>query len=263
MKLLTTVLPLAALSTAFVLPDEQVMKQIAVESQPQSYLDQVKASAEGVWSSVESTFNDAIAIGEDAFNDLSEKAAKFECHDMMEAFDTQGWLDSAMETIEELDLYDMLDHPHKKPHKKHPHHEHHKPNKTVYELIAGSKYTTKLAALINEFPDLVEVLNGTAANYTIFAPTDKAFEKIPKHHKKPSKELIHKVLAYHVSPNFYPARRVLVTHTIPTAFGEDALGGEPQRLRVGLGFGGLKVNFYSKVVAVNIVCLFHSSQIIR
>ncbi|PMD31472.1 hypothetical protein L207DRAFT_591432 [Hyaloscypha variabilis F] len=53
-----------------------------------------------------------------------------------------------------------------------------------YEVIAGSKYTTKLAKLINEFPDLVEVLNGTAANYTVFAPTDKAFEKIPEHGKK-------------------------------------------------------------------------------
>ena len=33
-------------------------------------------------------------------------------------------------------------------------------------MIAKSKYTTKLAALVNEFPDVVELLNGTAANYT-------------------------------------------------------------------------------------------------
>jgi len=99
----------------------------------------------------------------------------------------------------------------------------------------------------------VEILNGTAANYTLFAPTDKAFEKIPKGHKKPSKELIKKVLAYHLSPEFYPAGRVLVSHTIPTSLGEDQLGGEPQRLRVGLGlFKGLSINFYSKIIAVNI-----------
>ena len=40
---------------------------------------------------------------------------------------------------------------------------------TVYELIAKSKYTTKLAALINDYPDIVDILNGTEANYTIFA----------------------------------------------------------------------------------------------
>ena len=57
--------------------------------------------------------------------------------------------------------------PGKGPH--HPPH-HHKPNMTVYQLIAGSKYTTKLAKLISEYDDLVEALNSTKANYTVFAP---------------------------------------------------------------------------------------------
>lgn len=48
-------------------------------------------------------------------------------------------------------------------------HHHHKPNLTVYELISKSRYTTKLAELIDEFPDLVKALNGTEANYTVFA----------------------------------------------------------------------------------------------
>lgn len=268
MKLISTILPLAAITTAFILPDQQVMEQIAIEKQPQSYFDQFKGSIEEAWSRVEDSFKDTVALGENAIDiainaatDASKKAAaKFECHHSMMAFDAQGWLDSTVETFEDLDIDDMFDHPHKKPHKKpkhpkhphHGHHPHHKPNQTVYQLIAGSKYTTKLAKLIDEYPDLVEVLNGTAANYTVFAPTDKAFEKIPDHGKKPSKELIHKVLAYHVSPDFYPARRILFSHTIPTALGEDALGGEAQRLRVGLGPGGLRVNFYSKVIAVNI-----------
>ncbi|KAG0651484.1 Aurofusarin biosynthesis cluster S [Hyphodiscus hymeniophilus] len=271
MKFFTTVLPLAAITTAFVLPDEQVMEQIAIEKQPESYIDQLKGSVDDVWSGVEDTFKDVVAFGGNAFDNAinaatevsKDAAAKFQCHHSMTAFDTQGWLDSAVETVDDLDLEEIFDHPHKKPHKrpKHPHHghhPHHKPNLTVYQLIAGSKYTTKLAKLIDEFPDLVEYLNGTAANYTVFAPTDKAFEKIPDHGKKPSKELIRKVLAYHVSADFYPAGRVLVSHTIPTALGEDALGGEAQRLRVGLGLGGLRVNFYSKVVAVNIVRPLHT-----
>lgn len=85
----------------------------------------------------------------------------------------------------------------------------------------------------------------------MFAPTDKAFAKIPHHgDHKPSKEMIKKVLEYHVSPEFYPAGRVLVSHTIPTAL-KESFGA--QRLRVGLGLKGLAVNFYSKVIAVNIV----------
>jgi len=64
--------------------------------------------------------------------------------------------------------------------------------------------------------------------------------------------LIKKVLLYHISPDFFPAGRALVSHTIPTLLKSDALGGEPQRLRLGLGLTGLKVNFQSRVVAVNI-----------
>ena len=208
MKLLTTVLPLAAITTAFVLPDEQVMKQIAIERQPQSYFDQFKGSVEDVWSSVDDTFKDAVAFSENALDsainaatDGSKKAkSSFECYMSMMAFDAQGWLDSAVTEVQDIDVDDMFDTPHKKPkHPKHPPHHghkpHHKPNQTVYQLIASSKYTTKLANLINGYPDLVDVLNGTAANYTVFAPTDKAFEKIPEHGKKPSKELIRKVLA--------------------------------------------------------------------
>ncbi|OMP84592.1 Stabilin-2 [Diplodia seriata] len=146
--------------------------------------------------------------------------------------------------------------PHDKPpHKGKPHHPpHHKPNQTVYELIAKSKYTTKLAKLINDDPELVKLLNGTTANFTVFAPTDKAFEKIPKHGKEPSKEFIKKVLLYHISPEFYPAGRVLHTYTIPTLYKEPALGGDDfaQRLSVNIGFKGLTLNFYSRIVAINI-----------
>ncbi|CZR51630.1 related to Fasciclin domain family protein [Phialocephala subalpina] len=274
MKLITTLLPLAALTSAFVLPDEEMTSQMVLESQkePQTFLDRIQGGIDNVWSEVEDTFKDAVALGESALDNAINAASEtgsnikntFECHHSMTKFDTQGWLDSAVSTIEDIEIDWTDDHhgpPHhrpKRPHRGHPPHGHppHKhlhPNKTVYELINESKYTTKLAKLINEYPDLVEALNGTAANYTVFAPTDKAFEKIPDHHKKPSKELIKKVLAYHVSADFYPAGRVLISHTIPTILGEDAIGGEAQRLRVGFGIPkGLNINFYSKIVAVNI-----------
>lgn len=265
MKFVTTLLPLAALTSAFVLPDEQMTNQMVLESQKETSLfDKLQGNVEELWEGVEESFKNVVAFSENALdnafnaaNDAAQQAkGAFECHASMSKFDVAGWLDTEMETPDGVDIFEKPKHPHK-PH--HPHHGHkghgHKSNKTIYELISSSKYTTELAKLIDEYPDLVKTLNGTAANYTLFAPTDKAFEKLPKGHKKPSKELIKKVLAYHVSPEFYPARRILSTHTIPTALGEDSLGGEPQRLRVGLSlFKGLNINFYSKVVAVNIVC---------
>lgn len=144
---------------------------------------------------------------------------------------------------------------HGPPHRGEPHHPPHhgddKPNRTVYELINESKYTTKLAKLINKYDDLVETLNSTKANYTVFAPTDEAFEKIPDHGKHPSKEVLKDILLYHVSPDFYPAGRVLHSYTIPTLFEPEKLG-HKQRLTVRVTLKGPAINFYSKLVAVNI-----------
>ncbi|RMZ74375.1 fasciclin domain family [Pyrenophora seminiperda CCB06] len=147
---------------------------------------------------------------------------------------------------------------HGPPHHGKPHHPHHddKPNRTVYELINESKYTTKarriLAKWINEFDDIVELLNGTSANFTIFAPTDEAFEKIPDHGKHPSKEVLKAILKYHVSGDFYPAGRVLHSYTIPTLYTPSENLGHAQRLTVRVTLKGPAINFYSRLVAVDI-----------
>lgn len=125
---------------------------------------------------------------------------------------------------------------------------------TVYQLIAESEYTTKLAELINEHPDLVDTLNSTKTNVTLFAPTNKAFEKIPEHAPKPSKEQILHILQYHTLPGFHPAGRVLATHTAPTLLIGKHLGGDAQLQRVAfkLTLRGLTVNSYSRIIAANI-----------
>lgn len=137
------------------------------------------------------------------------------------------------------------------PHHKDPHHDHPKPNHTLYELISKSKYTTKLAKWIDEHDDIVEALNSTKSNFTVFAPTDEAFAKIPDHGKKPSKEFLKAVLQYHVSDGFFPAGRVLHSYTIPTLYKPEKLGG-PQRLTVRVTLKGPTINFYSRIVATNI-----------
>lgn len=241
------ILPLAALSTAFVIPDEQVMSQVSIESHraPESAFDKLPTKEQSI-TEFENSFSKLIDTSKDAFDEAIDYVTETgedvynKAHET--GFAAQAWLDSASNSIEDLGK-----------HGKHSHHGHcKKPNMTVYELIAKSKYTTKLAALINEYEDLVELLNGTAANYTIFAPTDKAFEKIPSHAPKPSKEQLKRVLLYHVSPEFFPAGRVLVTKTIPTALDVETLGIGPQRLSINLSLKLLTVNFYSRIVAINI-----------
>jgi len=99
-------------------------------------------------------------------------------------------------------------------------------------------------------------LNSTDKHLTVFAPTDAAFDKIPEHHKEPSKELIKKVLSYHVSSEFYPAGRILVSRTVPTLLEGKYLSSKPedtpQRISTNIGLRGLTLNFYSRVVAADI-----------
>jgi hypothetical protein len=285
MKLLSTLLSFAAMTAAIVFPDPQVLERIAIKTKPQSSLNKPRIFGEETWFDVPDSFQDSIASGENALgNPFSwaplvankKSTAKFECHESLTAFDAQAWLDSAMENVE----IEETEHPFdprpsdpnsplypppvhgprpkrpeplvRRPARPNPDHE---PNLTVYELIANSKVTTEFAKLINRYPDLVELLNGTASTYTIFAPVNKAFEKISGNVKEPSTEAIRKMLNYHIVPLQFDAYSVFMAHTIPTILAEDVLGGQAQRLRVDFGFDGWKINYYSKIISGNFVSL--------
>ena len=259
------ILPFVAAATAFVLPKDEVMSQIAFEDNSKhgnSLFDQVQAglpSKAQVKDIVVDAFASLYTSSKNVLDDAVERASdelKTTSDDLTaEYFDAKSWIASGCSRNKhsgpqhESDDEDKPRHPpHGKPH--------HKSNYTVYELISHSKYTTKLAELINSQPELVELLNSTKANFTVFAPTDEAFSKIPDHHKKPSDELIKKVLSYHVSGEFYPAGRILVSRTVPTLLEGKYLSADPedtpQRLSTNVGLRGLTVNFYSRVVAVDI-----------
>jgi len=258
----STILPFVGLSAAFVIPDEQVLSEIAIEDHRQT---QKSSWAKEVQNTVEDATHKAKNVLDDALSSSTATVESLSNTIYDTAFDAQAWLSTAANDA--YDAWEDHEHPphHGPPHHGPPHHDephrphhpphHHEPNLTVYELISKSKYTTKLAKLLDDYPDLVKALNGTKANYTVFAPTDKAFERIPEHAPKPSKEDLRKILSYHVSPHFYPAGRVLATHTIPTLLEGEHLPGKhsPQRLSLNIGLRGLTVNFYSRVVAVNIV----------
>merc|ERR1712000_271387 len=76
--------------------------------------------------------------------------------------------------------------------------------------------------------------------------------KNPKHAPKPPKEFLKKLLTYHVSEEFYPAGRVLVSRTIPTALQAEYIGKVPQRISSQISLRGLTLNFYARVVAIDI-----------
>lgn len=267
---LFTLLTLAAATNAFVIPDQQTLDSLTLEEpleepchddiwanlpNPEKFWEQLEERFDEASKSIKESVNDAIDYTYDTAVHYGEK---FES-----AFAGDAWLDSEDDT----DLFERPPHHRHPPHHgpphrgrpgRRPHHppHHHKPNETVFELIAKSKYTTKLAKAISEFPDLVDLLNGTKANYTVFAPTDRAFAKIPKKAPKPPKEFLKKLLTYHVSPEFYPAGRVLVSRTIPTALEAEFISTKkhkfPQRVSTQVGFRGLTVNFYARVVAIDI-----------
>ncbi|KAL4994284.1 FAS1 domain-containing protein [Aspergillus recurvatus] len=159
----------------------------------------------------------------------------------------------------------------------HPHHS----DKTIYQLISESKYTTILAKIIDQDPELVAFLNSTHHKITIFAPTDGAFRKILHHHRHHHgshgghgherdsdgdgdgghhipKEVIRYFARYHFSPEVLTAAKLFHAHTINSALNDSLLGtdkddnGLPQRLAVRAGFKGLTINFYSHVVAADI-----------
>ena len=178
MKLIQ-LLPFASLSIAFVIPDERLMSQVAFESDrsPEPFLEKIPSKDDAV-RQFQNSFDKLLDTSKDAFDHAIEHVieTKEEVSDQAyeTAYQVSAWLDSAANKVEEVgeELVPLSedDHEHHggKDHKGRKGHHGHckKPNLTVYELISKSKYTTKLAALINEYEDVVELLNGTAANYS-------------------------------------------------------------------------------------------------
>ncbi len=254
----TTLLPFAAAAaTAFVIPDEVTAKglvpqtELKAEETPSSWWDRVPSLGD-----IRSFAEDTI---DDAYDTFEHQAGKLNAY-VSEVGIEPEVPDFFLSPFAGDDEDDEAKPP--------GHGRHGRPgrggrhgfaaNLTVYQAIHASNYTKRFAALVDDYPEIVEKLNATDANVTAFVPTDKAFDKIPDHHphdgKKPPKEFIEKLLQYHVVPGLYPAGHVLAHHTLPTALTEGALDDRAQRIRVSVGIFGARLNFYSKIVAANIVC---------
>ena len=157
--------------------------------------------------------------------------------------------------------------PHKKPHFPHfPHHGKHHPNPhfkhkndTIFEFLANSSHHKILYHVIKNDTSLIDIFNSTKHKVTLFAPTDFAIKRLLKHiphknetHRPPPKWLIKKLIEYHTVGGFYPAGRVLHHRTLSTLLEATHGPNLTQKLRVGLGFKGLTINFYAHPVFLDI-----------
>ena len=95
-----------------------------------------------------------------------------------------------------------------------------KPKKTITATVVGSSDFDTLESLVVS-AGLAETLAGKGP-YTVFAPTDKAFSKVPAETldalgKDP--DALRRVLLYHVADGRYPAARVVRKRSIETLAG--------------------------------------------
>ncbi|PGH08653.1 hypothetical protein AJ79_05935 [Helicocarpus griseus UAMH5409] len=131
----------------------------------------------------------------------------------------------------------------------HPGHGHF--NMTLYEMIKSSSHTKIFAKLVDKFDDVVDILNSTSSNHTVFIPTDKAFEEF-RGHPHVSDKLIKKVIMYHIAPEQYPTQRVFTSRTVPTLLEPHELGHYPQRICTQFGLKGLTLNFFVSIIKSNL-----------
>jgi uncharacterized surface protein with fasciclin (FAS1) repeats len=92
--------------------------------------------------------------------------------------------------------------------------------KNIVETAAGNPQFSTLVSLV-EKAGLAGTLSGSKP-YTVFAPTNAAFAKVPKKTLNMllgDKAMLRKVLLYHVLPGKVPASKVLKTKSATTAEG--------------------------------------------
>ncbi|KAJ3497439.1 hypothetical protein NLG97_g1907 [Lecanicillium saksenae] len=126
------------------------------------------------------------------------------------------------------------------------------PTLTLYQTLQSFEGASEFTKLLGDFPELVDALNSTNKEYTVFVPLNDAFEKIPDKFKHPSREVLEKFVHYHVVSGSRKAVNVLTSYTLESEAREAGLGGNHQRIRVGASFAGIKLNGYSKLTAVDI-----------
>jgi uncharacterized surface protein with fasciclin (FAS1) repeats len=96
------------------------------------------------------------------------------------------------------------------------------PSKNIVETAAGAPQFSTLVSLVKK-AGLVGTLSGKT-KYTVFAPTNAAFAKVPKKTLNAlleDKAMLKQVLLYHVLPGSVPASKVVKASSAKTAEGSN------------------------------------------
>ncbi|MCW5938734.1 MAG: fasciclin domain-containing protein [Fimbriimonadaceae bacterium] len=110
------------------------------------------------------------------------------------------------------------------------------PRATIVDVAAGNKDFSTLVSLVKK-AGLVDTLNSKGP-FTVFAPTNKAFEKLPKATLtavQNDDELLKRVLLYHVVPGKVLAKDVVKVTSANTAL-------EGGKVKVNVKNGKVKIN---------------------
>lgn len=125
-------------------------------------------------------------------------------------------------------------------------------NHTIWELISQNASTARLAELLSNEDDLIDLLNDTESVHTLFAPSNSSLERFLG--GRPSRSTLRQIEHYHIAPGFIPTGGLKRHRTIPTALKASSLGKHvPQRIVVNLRQDQIVLNRLSRVVAGDIV----------
>lgn len=119
-------------------------------------------------------------------------------------------------------------------------------NSTLWQIISQSKRTERIAALLSHEKKLVSLLNSSHANYTLFAPTNRALEDFLEDNPAPSSWS--DILAYHIVHGSFPIELLKHQQSLTTELNQTGQGHQAQRLLVTVDEDEVFLNEVSRVI---------------
>lgn len=123
---------------------------------------------------------------------------------------------------------------------------------SVYQIIQESGHE-RFAALLRGQEALRSRLAGAEGQFTVFVPTDEAFQKLDMYQS--DEALVREMVEYHVLEGVYSVDALRGMQTVPTVLEERGTA-RRQRLRVGGGGEDVVLNFYSRLLGGESVSAF-------
>ncbi|KAJ5521629.1 Fasciclin domain family protein [Penicillium freii] len=105
------------------------------------------------------------------------------------------------------------------------------PSKTIWELIRNDNRTSKFANIVGEFTNIVSVLDAPKPQFTVFVPTNEAFEHEDFAWDLPSFYWLY-LVGYHMGPGAFSRDVLSRMNTAPSFIFADIYQQYPQRISV-------------------------------